>query len=175
MYIGALSVTRLSAFLDGYRSAVCEFKGSFDDRSPLSFHDWAAMKLGHYESTSGWCNMLLETEKGDEEKAFAHFFKLLDEYKSRTAKVIREAVPEAGRPWRYRIVDTENDERIEIELPALVQIVTYDDTRNGVFIRYLDKNGELIEREEYCSEMFLAIMHTEGLICEEGWKYQNYI
>lgn len=171
MYIGALSVTRLSAFLDGYRSAVCEFKDSFDDRSPLSFHDWAAMKLGHYESTSGWCNMLLETEKGDEEKAFAHFFELLDEYKNRRARIIQEAVPESGRPWRYRVVDIETDERVEIEYPSLVQIITYDDTRNGVFIRYLNKNGELIEREEYCSEMYLAISHTENFIDKDRWTF----
>jgi hypothetical protein len=171
LYLGKKSVSLLRAFLDGYRTAIDETANSgIEHKETLSFHDWVAMKAGFREDTSGWNNVLLETEGGDEEKAFAKFFVYLDEYKSRNAKVICEAVPEKGRSWRYSIT---NGEKIETPLPSLVQIVTYDEGSKGVFVKYLGKNGELVDREEYCWAMFLAYLRTDNLIKRTAWSFHR--
>jgi len=44
------------------------------------FHDWVAHRLGFAESTSGWCNMIREKSKSEED-AFEQFFVLLAEFR----------------------------------------------------------------------------------------------
>jgi hypothetical protein len=47
------------------------------------FHDWVAKRLGFFESTSGWANMIREKSTSDEE-AFTMFYVLLDEFRKGT-------------------------------------------------------------------------------------------
>lgn len=168
MYLGENSVSLLRAFLGGYMVAAYECEESFVEECPpfSDFHNWVAMKLDYYESTSGWANMLLKAENGDEAKALERFFVYLDDFKKREAKVILWAVPEPKKNWRYQIID---DVRIDLPYPALIQIVKYEEG-NGVFVRYFDKDGELIDREEYCQTLDNAFFWTDSLVERNAWK-----
>jgi hypothetical protein len=168
MYLGENSVSLLRAFLGGYMTAAYESQTSFVEENPPfgAFHDWVAMKLGYFESTSGWANMLLAAENGDETKALERFFVYLDDFKQRQAKVILWAIPESGKSWRYNIVD---GKKVEFPLPALVQIVKYEEGE-AVFIKYLDKDGELSDREEYCKDLDVAFSWTKSLVDKNDWN-----
>lgn len=155
--------------MDGYIHAVHDLNvGMIEDPPFHAFHDWVAMKYGHYESTSGWNNMILNGEGGDEEKALESFFTQVDEFKKRKAKVILQAVPEFDGAWRHQIVDLANDERIPLENPTIVQIIKYTEDK-GVFIRYLRDNVE-IDREEYCKDLEIAFIRTQTFVKNEKWK-----
>ena len=168
MYLGENSVSILNAFLGGYLTAAFEAGISLVDENPPfeEFHDWVAMRLGYYESTSGWSKMLLAAEGGNEAKALERFFVYLDEFKQRKAKVILQAVPDAAKPWRYQIID---DEKINLSSPVLVQIVKYTDNK-GVFVRYLGEKGEPVAREEYHQDLDVAFSCTEWFIERSAWK-----
>ena len=168
LYLGKNSVSLLNAFLGGYMTAAYDAQISFVDETPPfgAFHDWVAMKLGYYESTSGWANMLLAAEGQNEAKALERFFVYLDEFKQRKAKLILQAVPDATKSWRYQIVD---DEKINLPSPVLVQIVKYTDDR-GVFVRHLDENGALIDREEYHQDLDVAFSCEKWFIEKNAWK-----
>lgn len=168
MYLGENSVSLLRAFLGGYMAAAFECEASFVEENPpfREFHNWVAMKFGYFESTSGWANMLLAVENGDEAKALERFFVYLDDFKKREAKVILWAVSEPGKSWRYQIID---DVRVDIPYPALIQIVKYEEG-DAVFVRYLDKDGELIDREEYSQTLDNAFFWTDSLVERNDWQ-----
>jgi hypothetical protein len=81
MYIGEHSLPCLCSFLYGclylaYQQAIetnehPEFQG---------FHDWIAARFGWSESTSGWCNIIIQECGGDQRKAMDRFFDLVEEY-----------------------------------------------------------------------------------------------
>mgnify|MGYP006234092637 CR=1 FL=1 len=80
LYIGNESPNNLKSFLDGYlwgkgHNSIEESSPNFND-----FHDWVAKKLGYYESTSGWANMI-EDQREDKQEALYLFFELLDEFR----------------------------------------------------------------------------------------------
>jgi len=97
MYTGECKLTNVSAYLDGYSSAVDteDFLSDFP-----GFHDWVAKKYGFKESTSGWQNMILAMELGlvanefswpgysdkatdtNHRKSVSIFFELVAEYRS---------------------------------------------------------------------------------------------
>lgn len=87
MYLGERSITRLRSFLDGYQSALSDLgirEVSEDTLLPLPlqcFHDYVALRFDYYESTSGWCNMILDQTAHDEEKGLQLFFALFDDFK----------------------------------------------------------------------------------------------
>lgn len=166
MYLSEKSITLLYGFLAGYNFD--KWIETVKNTNPPfgEFNNWVAMKLGFYESTSGWRRMLLKVENGDEEKAFDRFFVLLDEFKQRQAKVILSAVPDATKTWRYQIVD---GEKINLPSPVLVQIVKYTDDK-GVFVRFIGENGELVDREEYHSDLDVAFSSTNWFIEKSAWK-----
>lgn len=170
LYIGNHSVTRLNSFLHGYVCALHDFKIEMTEKPQFhNFHDWVAMRLNRYEGTSGWCNMLLKAENGDEEKALERFFVYLDEFKQRQAKIVFWAVPDATKIWHYKIVDIAKDEQIAVPPPPLVQIVKYNDDK-GVFIRYIGENGEPVDREMYCQDLDDAFSWTEQIVEKDAWK-----
>ena len=100
MYCGAKSIVRLHVYLGGYDHAMCDL-GFNQECSPefsFSFDDWVAARLGYYETTAGWCNMILAQTKGwspkrkwrtlaqsgtpsEEALAVARFYELLDDYR----------------------------------------------------------------------------------------------
>ncbi|MBK9164519.1 MAG: DUF433 domain-containing protein [Acidobacteria bacterium] len=168
LYLGLHSITRLDSFLDGYSLALDNLNVELVGNPDIwYFHDWVAMKLGKYESTAGWCNLLLESACGHEEKALASFFEFLDEFRQREATVLFESIPETDSKWRCEINPTTGVEN-PLERPALVQIVKYTEER-GVFIRYVGADGNLVDREEYCSSMELAFERTDWLVQKGAW------
>lgn len=169
LYLGSASITRLQSFLHGYQIAVEELNSTIEGDPPFGyFHDWVAMKFGKYESTSGWCHMLLESTNGDEEEALKLFFVHLDQFKRRKAIVILQGVPDDKSEWRYS-TNLTTGERIHLERPVLVQIVKYTDDK-GVFIRYLGADGNEVSWEDYCPDLKVAFSRTERLVAKRAWR-----
>ncbi len=90
LYIGEKSITRLYAFLTGYATAEHDY-GLTENAEPSNsllplnwwfMHEFAKIKCGEKESTSGWCEMILRYCNGDESVALDRFFELFDEFKS---------------------------------------------------------------------------------------------
>ena len=81
MYFGADSITALQNFINGYIYA-CHAKDMEENERPPwgDFHEFVRAKTGFYESTSGWCNMILDVNDRDEAKALAMFFVLFDTF-----------------------------------------------------------------------------------------------
>jgi len=169
LYLGSASISRLDSFLIGYRSALDDLK--VDDAGAPSFwyfHDWIAMRLGRYESTAGWCSMLLEFHDRDEEKALHSFFSHLEEFKHREARVIFQSSSDPSSRWRQE-KNLATGETIDLERPVLVQLVRYTDDK-GVFVRYLGKGNRLVDREEYCFDLETAYEETEFIVKRNSWK-----
>lgn len=86
MYIGEKSIVRLDAFLQGISTGLAMANLALRDVHDFRrFYDWVARRLGFYESTSGWCNMILSKSSNDEE-ALKQFFVLLDEFRKDSAE-----------------------------------------------------------------------------------------
>ncbi|WP_367388438.1 hypothetical protein [Lewinella sp. LCG006] len=65
MWTGELTLKSIKTFLDGYSFALYEHKlTDLKKQSEPNFHDWTAKKLGFYESTAGWQNMILAVAIG---------------------------------------------------------------------------------------------------------------
>ena len=78
---GDESIKRLLSFLVGYESGLIAGGGNLHEFGDLrDFGAWVAKQLGFFESTSGWCNMILSAA-GSDAKAFILFFDLLDRYR----------------------------------------------------------------------------------------------
>jgi hypothetical protein len=77
MYIGEATISALKCFLDGYLFA-CFLKDVDEDLSPpwQDFHKFVRIRTNFFESTGGWCHMLLHHHSGDEERALAAFFEM---------------------------------------------------------------------------------------------------
>ena len=99
MWTGELSLKSIRTFLDGYSYALDQHKIINPDKEDeLNFHDWVANKLGFYESTAGWQNMILavtigldpksirwenydlEVTKEQHETSVRKFYELLEEF-----------------------------------------------------------------------------------------------
>jgi hypothetical protein len=169
LYLGSASISQLQSFLNGYQIAAEELNATLEGDPPFGyFHDWIAMKLGKYASTAGWCNMLLESANGDEEKALELFFLHLDQFKQRKATVILQGAPVEKSEWKYS-TNLTTGERIQLERPVLVQIVKYTDDK-GVFIRYLGADGDEVSWEEYCQDLEVAFSNIERLVARGAWQ-----
>ena len=82
MYLGDHSLVRLRAFLDGCFYMAERFDlGRGDGPDFGGLHDWVAKKYGWFESTAGWCDIILQECSGDESKALDQFFNLVEEYR----------------------------------------------------------------------------------------------
>lgn len=101
MWTGELSLKSIRTFIDGYSFALSEHQLIETNEKELNFHDWVANKLGFYESTAGWQNMILavtigldpktirwenydyEVTKEQHEKSIRKFYELLEEFVKR--------------------------------------------------------------------------------------------
>ena len=86
MWIGHHSLVRLRAFLDGCFYMAHEH--GIECREQPDFgglHDWVAKRFGWYESTAGWCNIIVQECGGDEGEALDRFFDLVEEYRRSAA------------------------------------------------------------------------------------------
>jgi hypothetical protein len=81
-YIGEKSLTALYFNLNGFNLS-CWVHNFEENNKPewKGFDDFVALKLEYKESTSGYRNMILETNKFDEIKSLNMFFELVDSYK----------------------------------------------------------------------------------------------
>jgi hypothetical protein len=81
MYIVEPSIFRLQSFIAGHEAGLGRVGYSMRDAADFfRFHDWVARRLGYFESTSGWANMIRNKSANDAE-AFRQFFILLDEFR----------------------------------------------------------------------------------------------
>lgn len=155
LYLGESSITIFYGYFYGF----LEGSKLLDDKAIATeltkFNNWVAMRLGYFEGTLGWKNMLLKSENGDEEKALKKFFVLLDEFKKRKAKVIYEAK-----------ISSKQTKAIS------AQIIRY--TKNkGCFIRWIGKNDEIFDDEFYCFDLKTAFFFSEHFGIElkkSDWK-----
>ena len=105
MYTGENTLKSIRTFYSGYRHAMDEI-GVIDEAEPNlnNIHDWIAKKLGFYESTAGFPNMILAVTMGlkpeeviwedydknvtEEQhlKSIKLFYELLEEYKKERIK-----------------------------------------------------------------------------------------
>ena len=159
MYLGEQSnyLEALSLFLGGYRSAISHHRIkelSFFDAS-VSFHDWVAMKEDCLRYTSqGWEGIL--NQNYPPEKSFEQFFVYLEEYFDRQAVLLHEyelTAQDRNRPWRTYKPNAFRDSEFEWThcdlMPYKIQIVSYDLTKKGVFMRHLDFADKLLCKESY--------------------------
>lgn len=164
MYLGEESVTMLSGWIDGWRAAL---DNPFEGTEPPfgEFWDWVALRLGFFESTSGWRRMLLKRYGGDEVAAFRRFFELFNEFRKRKASVIFAAsADEKRKPTGW--IDT--DERKVIPWPHRLEIVKYT-ADPGVFLWYIDESGQIYWRF-YCSTLELAFRRADGIVRKDEWE-----
>ncbi len=99
MWTGELTLKSIRTFLDGYSCALFDHKIiGLNKRDEPNFHDWTAHKLGFYESTAGWQNMILavtigldpnniewenydsQVTKEQHEMSIKKFYELFEEY-----------------------------------------------------------------------------------------------
>ena len=64
MWTGELSLKSIHCYISGYYQALLDHQLASKDHSEEPFFDWVANKLGYYESTAGWANMILAASMG---------------------------------------------------------------------------------------------------------------
>lgn len=88
MWLGRKSISLLNVFLSGYRAAEMDYNIRTEQRQqllPLNWwfmHEFSKIKCNEYESTAGWCNIILNHCGGDEKAALDKFYEFFDEFKS---------------------------------------------------------------------------------------------
>ncbi|MEM5564074.1 hypothetical protein WNY78_03115 [Psychroserpens sp. AS72] len=98
LYTGQSTLKSLHTYLSGYKQALIDNNLTQYDDQHDPFFDWVANKLGFYESTAGWANMILAVTIGLDSKrvdwnnfdskvtreqhelSFKKFYELLEEY-----------------------------------------------------------------------------------------------
>lgn len=83
LYIGNKSLTTLYNNINGY-NLCCFINNAQENLIPdwTEFHDFVALQLNYYESTSGYKNMILEKNGFNEEESLKAFYYLLDLFKN---------------------------------------------------------------------------------------------
>lgn len=83
LYLGVKSISRLSAFLDGYVLAFDDARLVLEmgDPSFARFSEWVAQHYDQPDSVASWNDLIL-WEVDDEEIAVDEFFKLLDKFRA---------------------------------------------------------------------------------------------
>jgi hypothetical protein len=59
MWIGEATLKNINIYISGYYMALLEHNIIDTPPTDDNFFDWVAKKLGYYESTAGWANMIL--------------------------------------------------------------------------------------------------------------------
>lgn len=83
MYTGNNKLSTLRTFIDGFQFALSVNQLENKDHKPIPFvffHEWVARYYNWYESTAGWCHIILEENNHDEEKSLTIFFDLFDQF-----------------------------------------------------------------------------------------------
>lgn len=104
MYVGEATLNNIKIFVSGYYAALLE-NNIISESLNEPFFDWTAQKLGFYESTAGWANMILAYSLGINPKtviwedvfalqitkeqhldSIKLFYELIEEYKNEISK-----------------------------------------------------------------------------------------
>ncbi|MEM1098803.1 MAG: hypothetical protein AAGH92_08435 [Planctomycetota bacterium] len=162
MFFDRKSLTALRHFHLGYQMGCCQQEVD-DDRLlliPSDFHDWVAYRTHYNSSTSGWCNMILETS-GSEELAFDRFFELLDEHANREATVVAR-LRNSQRQFSST-AGTQNGEFRTYRFPASIALVTYTDDPG--FFAISEVEGEYFPFQRFypCLDWFESFVSPEPL------------
>lgn len=157
MYLGTRSVTKLKAFLDGYRFAVLLSNDSeYEDRLiplPFSFfYDFVAKKFNDACNT-GWCDIILRQVKYNESDGLELFFELLDKYKEiAITQCLRAELSGENINWlrnesikyQYRLSDD--------TLKGDTKIPIYNDNVIAVYkLGLSEENSWILAVEDKCS------------------------
>lgn len=136
LFCGCKSLTAFYHFLLGYQTG-CRLSFPEGDRFqlevPSDFHDWAAYRTRFRESTSGWCNMIVDTS-ASEEDAFDRFFELLDEHSQRVPRLVAEIIRPVSR---LRIM--REGGFVDLAPPEKVRLIKFTDDP-GFFAFYDNKD-----------------------------------
>lgn len=81
MYFATAGISALESFINGYIVA-CQIKNIDEHEHPPwgDFHEFVRARTGFYESTSGWCAMILSVNDQDQTRALAKFFELFEAF-----------------------------------------------------------------------------------------------
>ena len=188
MYLGALSIVRLRSFLNGYQMALCDFnlkENAHDMLLPLPFwffHEYVAHRFDYYESTSGWCNMILNQTGHDEEKGLQLFYALFDEFKQLEVSQCFDAKLNNSNITHHlsdksapRMV---TGKYLEIEEPLYKnpERVSYAELQNRNHKSYIciihTKTESIFERKLYKSEKDL-LSYFKNCFGKISWQEQN--
>lgn len=161
MYFRTKSLLSLSDFINGYCS--CEYKDEgiknyFDIEMP-SFYDWIHMKEGTISHPAlGWVESLQRGSSSDEE-AFNKFFEYLDGFLVREPIIIHteELTKKTRDNYQQQAF---MDKSVE---PVRVEIVSYDESVDGVFLRFFDKGNLQINEERHSGNKEYAMDYIESL------------
>jgi len=86
LWLGSMNLTALRNYANGFAGGIDKFvKYRFDELFPLPFwffHEFVARHYGWYESTAGWCNIILKEMQHAEEKGLLIFYELFDVFKA---------------------------------------------------------------------------------------------
>ncbi len=166
IYLGEKSLSLLRAFIDGYlfaaRRSLLRPNGFFD------FHEWVALRLGYFESTSGYVNMILKSEMGDETKGFDRFFQLWHDFRNRKSRTIYEAIRcTMAIAVSQRRLDTGEVEEMDSNL---IQVVKYTDDNAG-FLKYVTSDGVINEKYVKDLDRVFWLADAYGFeIDESAWQ-----
>ena len=87
MYLGKPSISLLQAYINGFSHAYAGLKKEKEQKTflPLPFwffHEFVKNYYKAYESTPGWCSIILQNNNFDDEKSLEAFYNLIDIYKN---------------------------------------------------------------------------------------------
>ncbi|GAA3514957.1 hypothetical protein GCM10022393_31130 [Aquimarina addita] len=98
MWLSEVTLKSYDSFLMGYSCAIREYKIKENFGITFDFMEWTANKLGYFESTAGWANMILASTIGlnpkeirwenyntnvtkeQHQNSVKKFYELIDEY-----------------------------------------------------------------------------------------------
>jgi hypothetical protein len=139
MYTGERTLSAVCHFLGGYQFAQRAYQIPVSQQSllPIDFHDWVAYRLHFRESTSGYRRMIL-SRFPDESVALDRFFELLDEHRTRQAKVVAAVRRDPSQPYVFQ--GTPKNKRRK-RVSEEIRIVVYTDDP-GFFQNHDDQAAE---------------------------------
>jgi hypothetical protein len=179
MFTGKYSIGAVRSFLEGYACAMANH-GLLQEEDPFlvphEFHDWVAYRLHFYESTSGWNNMIRERSE-TEEKAIERFFVLLEEFRTRTPRVVGRV----NSSYTILKIDREGDQVIRVDEAEMtcilsLSIITFTDDP-GFFTYPHYENGLVLHRfypDMEIFENFAGISRSDIEIVDANWIPQDH-
>lgn len=137
------SVESLSEYIDGYNHAL--FIHNIDEHHCFSalnpsFNDWVMMKENYHQIIMPWHVVIKEVIQSDQE-GIQLFLRYYDGYVAREATVLFDYTISKNDIHYLVCLTGKSDEEKRRYIGCKIQIISYDETKNGVFERWVDENG----------------------------------